>query len=67
MLITPLPSLNKVFGMVIQQERQFSFEHSEHSKALANLVASDPRRFNQDRNGGNPQSRATNAANSKQG
>jgi hypothetical protein len=40
LLMEPLPSLNKIFSMVIQHERQGNFPVSEHSKALINSANS---------------------------
>ncbi|GAU36130.1 hypothetical protein TSUD_292900 [Trifolium subterraneum] len=40
LLIDPLPSLNKVFSMVLQHERQGNFYSSDESKALLNAAKS---------------------------
>lgn len=41
MLMMPLPTLNKVFGMIVQQERQFSIEFSNHAKILVTSITLD--------------------------
>ncbi|XP_027352013.1 uncharacterized protein LOC113862915 [Abrus precatorius] len=40
MLIDPLPTINKVYSLIAQQERQFHVEHSENSKILVNISES---------------------------
>ena len=38
MLMSPLPTLNKVFGLIVQQERQFLAETGEGAKAFLNTT-----------------------------
>jgi len=38
LLMDPLPSMNKIFSMVIQHERQGNYVVGDDSKALINVV-----------------------------
>ena len=41
MLMSPLPTLNKVFGLIVQQERQFLAETGEGAKVFLNTTSQD--------------------------